>query len=151
MEDLIKTLPKVLGNGNPSAEVSEAAVFATWRHVAGPGIRQHASPLKLEAGSLIVAVRDNVWQQQLRSMKSQMVYRINSLLGKPLVKDIELRIEAKLLPIIATQKVSAEEVQAHEVPNDLWEAASEIEDKQLRQKFLKAALGMLRRRMSDML
>jgi hypothetical protein len=150
MEDLIKTLPMVLGVGNASDDVSEAAVFAAWKHVAGSGIRQHAQPLKLEAGSLVVAVRDHVWQQQLSIMNTQMIYRVNSLLGKPLVKNIELRIDAKSLPSITSHKVQTEDVQAHEVPIDLWAAASEIQDKQLRQKFLKAAIGMLRRK-SDML
>jgi hypothetical protein len=146
MEDLIKTLPKVLGLGNASDEVSEAAVFAAWRYVAGSGIRQHAEPVKLEDGLLVIAVRDNVWQQQLSIMNTQMIYRVNSLLGKPLVKRIELRIDTKSLPSITSYRVETGDVQSHEVPIDLWAAAREIQDKQLRQKFLKAAIGMLRRK-----
>ena len=146
MEDLIKTLPKVLGAGNATDEISEAAVIAVWNHVAGQGMRQHAAPIRFEGGCLIVAVRDNVWQHQLFTMKSQMIFRVNSFLAKPLVKSIELRIEPKSLPRIPPPKMERGDVTPDEVSIDLWEAASEIQDKQLRQKFLKAATGMLRRK-----
>ncbi|HEY6802967.1 MAG TPA: DUF721 domain-containing protein [Pyrinomonadaceae bacterium] len=145
MESLIKSLPGVLRAAGNSPDAVEAAVLAVWLHATGEGIRPHAVPDKLEGTTLIVDVRDTVWQQQLSIMQSQLIYRINSTLGQSLVHRIELRVNPNALPPIV-QKPEPREILDNEVPLDLWSAASEIEDKQLRQKFLQAAIGMLRRK-----
>jgi len=145
MDQLIKSLPGVVRAAGNSPDAVEAAVLAVWTHATGDGIRPHAIASGMEGRTLVVNVRDTVWQQQLYVMRSQLIYRINSVLGQPLVGEIELRVNPKAVPSL-TQKVERAELADNEVPLDLWSAASEIQDKQLRQKFLKAAIGMLRRR-----
>jgi len=143
VEDLIKSLPQVLRATGDSEEVAEAAALAAWKHVAGEGLRDHAAATRLEEKTLVVEVRDAIWQKQLAMMKRQLIFRVNSALGQPLVKDIELRINPKALSA-APARANTDLVD-NEVPLDLWSAASAIEDTQLRQKFLKAAMGALRR------
>jgi len=150
MDQLIKSLPGVVRAAGNSPDAVEAAVLAVWTHATGDGIRPHAVANGMEGKTLVVNVRDTVWQQQLSIMRSQLIYRINSILGQPLVGAIELRVNPKALPPL-TEKLASAELSDNEVPLDLWSAASEIQDKQLRQKFLKAAIGMLRRKMSDTL
>jgi hypothetical protein len=145
MEQLIKSLATVVSAAGNSAEVAEAAVLAAWVHVTGEGIRPHAVATNLEGTTLVVDVRDTIWQQQLTIMRSQLIYRLNTILGRSLVKTVELRINPKALKPVE-QKRKAPELLDNEVALDLWSAASAIEDKQLRQKFLKAATGMLRRK-----
>ena len=145
MDQLIKSLPRVLRAAGNSPDAVEAAVLAVWLHATGEGIRPHAAADRLDGTTLIVNVRDTVWQQQLHLMQSQLIYRINSTLGQALVKQIELRVNPKALPPIV-QKPEPREILDNEVPFDLWSAASEIADKQLRQKFLQAAIGMLKRK-----
>jgi predicted nucleic acid-binding Zn ribbon protein len=145
MDQLIKSLPRVLRAAGNSPDAVEAAVLAVWLHATGDGIRQHATANSLDGTTLIVDVRDTVWQQQLKLMQSQLIYRINTTLGQALVNQIELRVNPTALPPIV-QKPEPREILDNEVPLDLWSAASEIEDKQLRQKFLQAAMGMLRRK-----
>ena len=141
MEELIKSLPQVLRATGDSDEVAEAAALAAWRHVAGEGLRDHAVATRLGEGTLVVEVRDAIWQKQLATMKRQLILT----LGQPLVKDIELRINPKALSATA-QKPTYTDIADNEVPLELWSAASAIEDKKLRQKFLKAAMGSLRRK-----
>jgi predicted nucleic acid-binding Zn ribbon protein len=145
VEDLIKSLPQVLRATGDSEEVAEAAALAAWKHVAGEGLRDHAAATRLEEKTLVVEVRDAIWQKQLAMMKRQLIFRVNSTLGQPLVKDIELRIIPKVLSAAPAPGPANTDLVDNEVPLELWSAASAIEDTQLRQKFLKAAMGALRR------
>ena len=92
MESLIKTLPAILQVAGDSPEVVEAACIAAWKHAAGDGLRDHAVPLSFNEQTLVVGVADTTWQRQLQSLKSQLLFRINSLLGQHLVTEIEFRI-----------------------------------------------------------
>jgi hypothetical protein len=146
MDELIKTLPGILRSVGGSKEVVEAAVIAAWKHAAGEGLRNHATPFRLEGKTLVVAVADAVWQKQLGAMKGLMLFRINTILGQALVSQIDLRID----PRIANTRPSAgsetkEQMLDDEVPLELWSAASAIKDKQLRQVFLKAVVSSIKR------
>jgi predicted nucleic acid-binding Zn ribbon protein len=93
MEALIKALPAVLRASGNAPEVAEAAAIAAWKHCAGEGLRDRAVPLALQDRTLLVAVADLIWQKQLHSMRGQMIYKINTLLGQPVVGSIEFIID----------------------------------------------------------
>jgi predicted nucleic acid-binding Zn ribbon protein len=96
MEALIKVLPAVLRASGNAPEVAEAAALAAWKHAAGEQLKEHALPLSLQDRTLKVAVRDAIWQKQLHSMRGQMLYRMNSLLGQPIVGALEFVIDHNL-------------------------------------------------------
>jgi hypothetical protein len=146
MDELIKSIPKVLNAVGYSTEVAEAAAIAAWRHAAGEGLRSHALAIKLDGKTLVVAVRDAIWQKQLTTMKGQLLFRVNSILGQPLLNNIELLIDPDSVIISQPEKLESAEILDNEIPMELWSAASAIRDKELRQKFLKAAVGSLKRR-----
>src|SRR5215213_4451915 len=139
MNQLIKSLPQVLRAAGDSAEVAEAAALAAWKHAAGDGLKEHAVPLKLEDRRLTVAVADPIWQKQLTSMRGQLLFRVNTILGQPLVSALDFVIDPKLAKR-AEQTQQAEEALDNEVPLELWSAANAIHDKELRKSFLKTAL-----------
>jgi len=143
MNQLIKSLPGVLRAAGDSTEVAEAAAIAAWKHAAGDGLKEHAVPLKLENRTLTIAVADAIWQKQLHSMRGQLLFRVNTILGKPLVGALDFVIDPKLAkpPVI---QPAQQEFLDNEVPLELWSAASAIQDKDLRKKFLKTALLALR-------
>jgi hypothetical protein len=93
MEALIKALPGVLRASGNAPEVAEAAAIAAWKHIAGEGLRDRAVALTLEDRTLRVAVADMIWQKQLHSMRGQMLFRMNSLLGQPIVGAIDFVID----------------------------------------------------------
>ena len=144
MNQLIKSLPQVLRASGNAAEVAEAAALAAWKHAAGDGLKEHAVPLRLENRTLTVAVADRIWQKQLTSMRGQMLFRVNSILGQPLVSALDFVIDPKLVKprVESTQ----EEPLDNEVPLELWTAANAIHDKELRKSFLKTALLSLKRK-----
>ena len=146
MNQLIKSLPQVLRAAGDSAEVAEAAAIAAWKHAAGDGLKKHAVPLKLENRTLIVAVADPIWQKQLTSMRGQLLFRVNSILGQSLVSALHFVIDQKLVKSRVEQPEQKEEPLDNEVPLELWSAASAIHDKELRRRFLKTALLSLKRK-----
>lgn len=143
MNQLIKSLPGVLRAAGDSTEVAEAAAIAAWKHAAGSGLKEHAVPLKLENRTLTIAVADAIWQKQLHSMRGQLLFRVNTILGKPLVSALDFVIDPKLERPLE-QPAPPEELLDNEVPLELWSAAGAIQDKELRKKFLKTALLSLR-------
>ncbi|HKG46381.1 MAG TPA: DciA family protein [Pyrinomonadaceae bacterium] len=145
MNQLIKSLPQVLRAAGDSAEVAEAAALAAWKHAAGDGLKEHAVPLKLENRRLTVAVADPIWQRQLTSMRGQLLFRVNSILGQSLVSALDFVIDAKLFKPRDEQPEPHEERPDNEVPLELWSAANAIHDKELRKSFLKTALLSLKR------
>ena len=144
MNQLIKSLPGVLRAAGDSTEVGEAAAIAAWKHAAGDGLKEHAVPLKLEDRMLTIAVADAIWQKQLHSMRGQLLFRVNSILGKPLVNALDFVVDPKLVKPPGEQPAQRDELLDNEVPLELWSAASAIQDKDLRKKFLKTALLSLR-------
>ena len=96
MEGLIKCLPAVLRASGNAPEVAEAAAIAAWKHAAGEGLRDLAVPLGLQERTLKIAVADPIWQKQLNSMRGQMLFRVNSLLGQPIVGALEFIVDPNL-------------------------------------------------------
>ena len=144
MNQLIKSLPQVLRAAGNSAEVAEAAALAAWKHAAGDGLKEHAIALKLENRTLTIAVADPIWQKQLTSMRGQLLFRVNSILGQPLVSSLDFVVDPKLVKLRVEQR--EDEPLDNEVPLELWSAANAIHDKELRQSFLKTALLALKRK-----
>ncbi|HVI72896.1 MAG TPA: DciA family protein [Pyrinomonadaceae bacterium] len=149
MNQLIKSLPTILRAAGDSEEVAEAAAIAAWKHAAGDGLKGHAVPVKLENRTLTVSVADVIWQKQLHSMRGQLMFRVNTILGQPLVSAIEFVVDPKLALAQAEQQKRKEEPLDNEVPLELWSAANAIHDKELRKSFLKTATLSLKRRASE--
>ena len=145
MNQLIKSLSNVLRASGDAPEVAEAAAMAAWRYAAGDGLKEHAVPVKLEARTLRVSVADAIWQKQLHSMRGQLMFRVNSLLGQPVVGAIEFVIDPKLFAQISEPEPDEEPLD-NEVPLELWSAANAIHDQELRRTFLKTATRSLRRK-----
>ena len=97
MEALIKALPAVLRASGNAPEVAEAAAIAAWKHCAGEGLKDRAVPFALHERTLRVAVADLIWQKQMTAMRGQMVYKINTLLGQPVVGSLEFIIDPEKL------------------------------------------------------
>lgn len=97
VEGLIKSLGTVLRASGNAPEVAEAAAIAAWKHCAGDGLKERAVAFALQERTLRVAVADLIWQKQLHSMRGQMIFRINSLLGQPVVGVIEFIIDPEKL------------------------------------------------------
>jgi hypothetical protein len=148
MDSLIKTLPKILQAAGESPEVAEAACMAAWKHAAGDGLRDHAVPLRLSRKTLVIGVVDTTWQKQLQSLSGQLLFRLNSILGQPLVTFVDFRVDPNA---VATARGAhhgnrtTRELDPPTVSVELVTAAAEIKDKDLRRAFLGAAFSCINR------
>ncbi|HUQ32273.1 MAG TPA: DUF721 domain-containing protein [Pyrinomonadaceae bacterium] len=153
MDDLIRTLPKLLRAAGETEEVMEAAALVAWRRVAGDGLRTQAVPFRLYRKTLIVAVMDATWQKQLEGMSGQLLFRLNSLLGQAVVTYIEFRIDPKSVRaerdrfvVRETNRVEQERRALDTISGEISEAADAIHDDDLRHRFLLAAGSCIDRR-----
>ncbi len=147
MDNLIKTLPRILQAAGDSPEVAEAACMAAWKHAAGDGLRDHAVPLGLRRKSLVVGVADTTWQKQLQSLSGQLLFRLNSILGQPLVTYVDFRVDPNVANARGPQYANrtSRELDPATVSVELITAAAEIKDKDLRRAFLGAAMSCINR------
>ncbi len=154
MQDLFRTLPKLLNEFEDSEEVREAVVFAAWRKVAGKSLCEHSAPFRLYEKHLIVAVKDKMWKRHLeKELAGQMIFKLNSLLGQAAVTFIEFRIDEETVSKIKKTdrriKVSDEdlkEIALDEISPRLRHRADAIKDDNLRYQFLLAAGSCLARK-----
>jgi hypothetical protein len=150
MDKLIQSLPAILKAAGASPEVAEAACIAAWKQAVGEGLRSHAVPVQLQNQMLIVVVGDEIWKRQLEPMRSQLMFRLNSVLGQALVKSIELRVDPKRLAMAGRETNKSKDkdpgsARDYQVPFELLSAAAAIEDIELRRAFLGAATSCVRR------
>jgi len=144
MDGILKSLRQVLRASGDAPEVIEAGAIAAWKHAAGDGLKDHAVPVALHERTLRVAVADAIWQKQLHSMRGQMLFRVNTLLGQPIVGAIEFVVDPQaVIPRVETKKPRSD-VLDNEVPIELWSAANAIRDKELRRTFLRAAMSSMK-------
>ena len=153
MEDLIRTLPKLLRAAGETEEVLEAAALIAWKRVAGEGLRTQAVPFRLYRKTLIVAVADDTWQKQLEAMSGQLLFSLNSLLGQAIITYIEFRIDPKTVhkerAAIKTEKINCMEQERRalrSISGEISVAANAIHDEDLRRRFLLAAGSCIDRR-----
>src|SRR5258707_7136149 len=93
MIDVARLLPKLLNATGANPEMAEVAAKIAWIRAAGDGLRRHAIPFRLFRRTLVVSVADIIWQRQMQSMSAELISRINRLLGREAVSDIEFRID----------------------------------------------------------
>jgi len=156
VDDLIRTLPKLLRAAGETEEVLEAAALIAWKRVAGEGLRAQAVPFRLYRKTLIVAVADATWQKQLEAMSGQLLFSLNSLLGQAIITYIEFRIDPKTVhkerAAIKTEKINCMEQERRalrSISGEISVAANAIHDEDLRRRFLLAAGSCLDRRESN--
>lgn len=146
LEQLIKSLPAVLRATENSDEVYGAACVAAWNHCVGDNLRSNAVAMSYADNRLTVAVADAIWQRQLRPMSDQLIYRLNSILGRGLVHSIEFKVAPDVVAIALRKRYSeTKERSLADLPPDIISAAGNIEDTRLRRAFLNAANSCLER------
>jgi hypothetical protein len=151
MLDLFRTLPILANEIEDAAPLREAIVFAAWRRIAGEALSSHATPLRLENATLSIAVSNITWQRHLKDLASQMLFKLNAVLGSATVSYIKFEIdETAVINARGTTSViddSERRRLADEmVTPELKAAAMKIEDEELRRHFLEAAGSCLVRK-----
>jgi hypothetical protein len=147
MNSLLKMLPTMIRLAGDNEEVREQAAFAVWRLAAGEGVANVCEPFRLYRKQLVIAVLDQTWKKQMERISGEYLFRINSMLGGPLVTFIEFRVDRKY--VLQSRKSEEKAFEFHhtqKLEEELRSSASCIKDEVLREKFLRAAAKCLERR-----
>jgi len=92
----------------------------------------------------VIAVSDKTWKRNLESLGSQLLFKLNAALGRPLVDFIEFRVSpSDILPHVVIPADVDEEMSA---PMEVAVSARSIRNDELRETVLKAAANSLSRR-----
>lgn len=145
MIDAALLLPKILAGAGENAELSEMAAKIAWRRVAGEGLRDHAVASQLREKTLIVSIADAVWQKQLQAMSAELIFRVNKVLRQDVVDRIEFRINPHALGRATGKHRSSPRVR-EPLPSTIVSSAAEIQDSELRERFMRAAENCISRR-----
>jgi hypothetical protein len=149
MIDLNRLLPKLLNASSANPEMTEIAAKIAWTRAAGAGLRPNAIPFRLYQKTLIVSVADAIWQKQMQTMSAELLGRINRLLGRNVVDFIEFRIDPATIDSARAMNSTAKNsspAETRPIPAELVSAAGNIADKELRERFMRAAENCIARR-----
>jgi len=146
MNSMLKMLPTMIRLSGDNEDVREQAAFAAWRSTAGEQLAQVCEPFRLYRKNLIVATASQMWKAELERMSGRIIFRLNSLLGAPLVTFIEFRIDpGHVARARASAPPPVEFRHTAELKEELTPAAERIRDESLRETFLRAAARCLER------
>lgn len=142
MIDAALLLPKILERAGENRELSEAAAMIAWKRVAGEGLAGHTKPTMLRHTTLTVEVADELWKKQLQRMSAELISRVNKLMKRELVTAIDFRVN----PALGRPKTAAPKDDHEPLPDNVISAAAQIDDPELRERFMRAASNCINRR-----
>lgn len=148
-------LGKLLRNLGVDSFAKEHKVFAVWDEAVGEPLCKNARPVAVHYGSLIVAVRDSAWIQELQFMKGDLKKRLNKHLGKGVITDIRFKLgsweeEPEKAGISGDpQDETPPPEPDEETKAQAQEAVADIHDPRLRERMYYMLLSLARREKGD--
>jgi len=146
MTQLLSLIPRLLRRTEDSDDAREQSVFASWVVAVGGHIRRATTPVKLERKTLIVAVADATWRTQLKGIRGELLFKLNSLLGAPMVTSIDFVVNPGLIPPAPELPTAVRFIAPERLAEPLRAAAGTIPNAEVRDAFLRAAGKCLERR-----
>ncbi|MFN0119682.1 MAG: DciA family protein [Blastocatellia bacterium] len=148
MNSMLKMLPEMIRQAGENEDVREQAAFAAWRVATGGRLDVACVPFGLHQRTLIIAVRDPMWKLQMEQEARGFVFKLNSLLGAPLVTYIEFRVDPASVARAQKQQPPGEEYEfrhTERLMRELEPLAEGIQNDELRATFLRAAAKCVER------
>jgi hypothetical protein len=104
MDNIGKILPQLLkkhvrGKGAPVLEI----LTPFWPRVAGQAMAKQARPVAFGDGTLTLATGNPSWAIELRGLREEIRAAVNSALGRPVVKQLRVRLDPRLSPNAAKE------------------------------------------------
>ena len=144
----LESVSKLLKGVYPApAQLESAKVFAWWSRAVPERIVEHARPVKLSRGVLIVHVSSSVWANELHYLSDDLLTRLRQYAPSSGVEKI--RFQVGTLPDLPKRPKAPppapEPVRLAALPDELGRALSRVEDEQLRKAITEAATTSLAR------
>jgi predicted nucleic acid-binding Zn ribbon protein len=87
-----KILERLTNRMGITARLEKEKAVVLWGEVVGQGIARRAKAVSVRDNILFVTVQNSVWLQELALLKESIIAKINSLVGKQVIKDIVFRV-----------------------------------------------------------
>jgi predicted nucleic acid-binding Zn ribbon protein len=85
-------LTGLIGRLRPEAEQGMLGIWSVWDRAAGDEIARNARPAAFKGSILLVHVTSPVWIHHLQFSKPELITRLNTELGRPLVSEIKFKV-----------------------------------------------------------
>lgn len=91
-EDLGSVIQRIVGDRRWDERLRGTTLFDVWPEVVGADLAQHARPVRLAGGILVVEVTSPGWATQVTYLADDLVTRCNAALDQDLVTRIDVRV-----------------------------------------------------------
>lgn len=144
----LESVGKLLKGVYPAPDQLEAAkAFAWWSRSVPPRILEHARPVRLTHGVLIVHVSSSVWANELHYLSNDLLAQLRAHAPESGIQ--KLRFQVGPLPDLPKREPKAppapEPVHLAALPEELGRALSRVHDDALRKTITEAATTSLAR------
>jgi len=75
-----------------SKKIKGYQIISNWENLAGKKIAQSSQPIKIQDKCLFLAVKSNVWANELNLRKGELIERINREAGEKIISNIMFKI-----------------------------------------------------------
>ena len=75
-----------------AARLEKEKAVVLWSEAVGRGVARKAKATSVRDNILFVTVQNSMWLQELALLKEGIITKINSLVGKEVIKDIVFRV-----------------------------------------------------------
>ena len=154
LQRLGSVLPGILKKHNIAFDAEEDRLLEVWQKAVGKRIAAQTRPDRLRRNTLFVKVSSPAWMQQLHTLKTEIIEKINTLLGKELVKDVHFAIGAVSPAVLADSykvSLSPESYPLKEKDKKMIEKSiSQVSDPELKEILRRVMVkNIIRRRISS--
>ena len=94
LRDSIDDVVRGLRGPNASDAHSMGSLFSRWIDAVGELVADHARPVKLDGGHLVVEVDEPAWATQLRFLEADVIARLRSVAGLT-VSRFDIRVKPR--------------------------------------------------------
>jgi predicted nucleic acid-binding Zn ribbon protein len=92
-EGLGTIINKLVGDSEIGKKIKRYNIFNHWSDIVGIEIGKKTKPEKLYKGLLYISVANSTWANELSLMTEQLIKKINTYIGEPLVKGIRFKLQ----------------------------------------------------------
>lgn len=90
-------LDQTLKGLNLARPMKGYSLWGAWKEIVGEALAFQAQPRSIRNRILFIDVSHSTWMQQLQFLKPDLLKKINTFLGEPLIEDIRFRL-GKITP-----------------------------------------------------
>lgn len=82
-------LPNTLQRMGIASQIAQHKAVLLWKSAVGKDIAKQTNASHIENGVLFVSVKNSVWMTELTFLKTQIITKLNEIIGQNVVNDIK--------------------------------------------------------------